>query len=355
MDNFIKIETYKLFKTLRHHDASTGIIADLQVNTFLSIKDDILYLAKLFSFLDDTFEDELIQKMFIDVVSVINFVEMLGTQRQIKIYYHQYKEENPTATDTFDDFKHSMVKAMKVNKLKTLAMLNTKLYYFDILIWNKAKDSIKIDKYLTSTSMKGANDTHQFLLLNNKINTNNANNILKVNFIVEKKNLYVQYATKELEYLFSLKIHNETFQIEENMQKLLKFKNKVAFFKDMSDEDIQTIVKNVKFVHFDTNEVIIYQDGLDETIYFVLEGECRVNVGNKSVGSIKKHRILGEFSVITKERRSATIRANQPTTLLVFELALEKFDDNPYSFAFLYKNITRELITKISVVNNKQY
>ncbi len=355
MEEFIQNELNAAFKTLRHHIELTGILPELQMSKFVSIKKDILYLAKLFSFLDDNFENELIQKMYLDIVSLIHFVEMLGSQKQIEIYYGQYKDENAEALEEFDDFKHALTQAIKINKLKTVSILNTKLCYFDLLIWENALSSKKIVKYLFSASMSSAKDTHQFLLLYKILNPKNTNPIQQLNFVVEIKDLYVEYTIKELEYLKSLKIHNENLEVEENLQKLIKFKSKIKFFNNMEDEDIRFIVKNVNFIQFNAHEIIIQQDSIDEMIYFVLNGECRVTVGNKNVGTIEQHKIFGEFASITKERRSATIRANKPTTLLSFELAFEKFNNNPYSFAYLYKNITKELIDKINLNNKKKY
>merc|ERR1711991_1218501 len=98
---------------------------------------------------------------------------------------------------------------------------------------------------------------------------------------------------------------------------------------------IRAIVKNVKFIQFKQHEIVIREGDDDEVIYFMLNGECRVTVGKNNVGLIKPGQLFGEFAAITKETRTATIRTNKPTLVLAFQLALEAFNETPYSFSFL--------------------
>ncbi len=355
MTKFIQDELYSTFETLRHHNNTTNIIEELDKDEFISIKHDILYLSQLFSFLCDTFENKIIQKMFIDIVSLSNFIDILGSNKQLKIYYDKYLKLNPTKTNSFDKFSSHFQDELKINKDKIILILNTKLYYFDILIWQSALSSIKIIKYLSVFGLRSVKHTKQFIKLNKLNNPDSINNKLQIKYNIQNQNLYIEYSEIEIVYLSSLKQDDDEYEVDTNLAKLLDVKDKIDLFKGMEDEDIKGIVKDVHFIYFNANEIIIAQDASDETVYFILEGSCRVNVGNKGVGSIKKHQIFGEFAGITKNKRTATIRANQPTTLLRFDLAFDKFKNNPYCFAFLYKNITHELIHKITSVNNKQY
>lgn len=356
MEEFIKKTLANLLDTLRYHrDETTGVIEDIPISKFVSIKEKVLYLAKLFSFLDGNFENSLIKKMYIDIISLIHLFDKIGSEELIEKYFHIYKEENPSSTASLQSFKEHTAKYMKENKLRTVAILNTKLYYFDMLIWEHALFSKKIVKYLFSTGYKDISSTHDYLTIYSLRNIKADQSVMEIDFTCEEDNLYIEYEKDEIEYLKLLKVKTEKFEFDETTEKLIASKKGISFFKSMDDEDIRAIVKNVKFMQFKQHETIIREGDEDEIIYFMINGECRVTVGKTNVGLIKPGQLFGEFAAITKERRTATIRTNKPTTVLAFQLALEAFDETPYSFSFLYKNVTNELIKKVDQANKKKY
>jgi hypothetical protein len=332
-----------------------GVNEDIPISKYISIKDTILYLAKQFAFLDANFENELIKKMYIDIVSLISLYEKIDHDDLIRKYYIFFKEENPQSQNSFEDFKSYVVSVNKENKLRVVALLNTKLYYFDTLIWEHATFSKRIVKYLFSTGYKDIKDTHEFLLLYNLKNIAASQSAMKCDFVVQEENLFVDYSQQDLKYLQDVKAKKDSFELDQTVERLIEAKHNIKFFRNMDDEDIRAIVKNVKFVQYKPHETIIKEGDNDDVIYFILNGECRVSVGKHNVGLLSNHQIFGEFAAITKEVRSATIRTNKATTVIAFQLALEAFSENPYSFAFLYKNVTNELIKKIDLSNKKKY
>ena len=356
MEEFIKKTLTNLLDTLRYHrDETTGVIEGLPISKYVSIKEKILYLAKLFSFLDGNFENPLVKRMYIDIISLIHLFDKIGDENIIEKYYNIYKEENPNTTDTIEDFTNATGKYLKENKLRTVAILNTKLYYFDLLIWENALLSKKIVKYLFSTGFKDISNTHDYLTVYNLRNIKADQTEMIVEFSCAEDNLFVEYTKEDMEYLNLLKEKTDNYDFDETTEKLIASKNSISFFKSMDDEDIRAIVKNVRFIQFKQHETIIREGDEDEVIYFVLNGECRVSVGKTNVGLIHPGQLFGEFAAITKERRTATIRTNKQTLVLAFQLALEAFNETPYSFSFLYKNVTNELIKKIDQANKKKY
>ena len=356
METFIKNTLSNLLDTLRHHrDETTGVIEELPISKYVSVKDHILFLSKQFSFLDGNFENTLIKKMYIDIVSLIKLFDKIGDEKIMLKYYNIYKEEKPQAQESFEEFKEHTSKYMKENKLRTVALLNTKLYFFDLLIWEHALFSKKIVKYLFSTGFKDIHNTEEYLLLYNLRNINAGKSVMKVAFHCDEENLFIEYSQEELNYLNSIRKKVDAFEYDENIEKLIAAKHSISFFNNMDDEDIRAIVKNVRFIQFKKDETIIHENDEDEVIYLLLNGECRVSVKNKKVGLIEPGQLFGEFAAITKERRSATIRTNKPTTVLAFQLALEAFNESPYSFSFLYKNVTNELIKKIDLSNKQKF
>ncbi len=356
MEEFIKNTLATLLDTLRYHrDETTGVLEELPISKYVSIKDNILYLAKLFSFLDGNFENDMIKRMYIDIVSLIKLFDKIGDENIMMKYYKIYKEQNPQAQESFEEFRDHTSKYMKENKLRTVAILNTKLYFFDLLIWEHALFSKKIVKYLFSTGYKDVNNTEDYLNIYHLRNINANKTVMHMDFKCEEDDLFIKYEKEEISYLKALRTKVNNFSYDETTEKLIASKDSIAFFKDMDNEDIRAIVKNVRFMQFKEHETIIYEGGEDEIIYLMLNGECRVSVGKNKVGLIKPGQIFGEFAAITKERRTATIKTNKPTTVIAFQLALEAFDETPYSFSFLYKNVTNELIKKIDLANKKSF
>ncbi len=119
----------------------------------------------------------------------------------------------------------------------------------------------------------------------------------------------------------------------------------------MSDEEIKLIVNQVKFAKYERGEVITKQGDRTKEMYLIIAGECTVIQDNKIVGMLGAKQIFGEFSKITNRKRFATVITKVQTTLLSFNLKLELFDEAPFSFSTLYKNILTELVKKIDISN----
>ena len=144
--------------------------------------------------------------------------------------------------------------------------------------------------------------------------------------------------------------------VNKGLERLVASKNTISLFKGMEDEDIKLIVKDVGFMRFNQHEVIIKElDESGDEIYFIVNGECRVSVGRNNVGVLSPNQVFGEFAPLTKEKRAASIKANKPTVVMVFKLAMELADEHPKVFMMLFRNIINGLIKKIDQANQKRY
>mgnify|MGYP002633798137 CR=1 FL=1 len=136
------------------------------------------------------------------------------------------------------------------------------------------------------------------------------------------------------------------------LEQIIKMKNKISIFQGMEDDIIKNVVKNIRFLQFDMHEQIIHLGDEEKDIYILLEGECRVMIdNNKTVGILKKNQVFGEFSPITNTPRSATVKANVPTTVIAFEIDFNFLDNEINEYAVLYKNFVTELIKKLNLIN----
>lgn len=85
----------------------------------------------------------------------------------------------------------------------------------------------------------------------------------------------------------------------------------------------------------------------------MIEGECRVSLKQRALGTIQSKTVFGEFSFITKQPRSATVKTNKNSIIISFHFDLESFEKNPCLFSQLYKNIAEALVKKIYQMNKE--
>jgi len=137
------------------------------------------------------------------------------------------------------------------------------------------------------------------------------------------------------------------------LSKIIQFKQNISIFKNMSDEEIAFVVRDVEFLEYSPGEIIIQQGDTDSRIFLLLSGECRVLVNNRKVSIINNRQTFGEFSPITKQKRSATIIANSATKVIAFDLALNQVEQKMKGFSSLYTNIINELFKKIDMANKR--
>lgn len=125
----------------------------------------------------------------------------------------------------------------------------------------------------------------------------------------------------------------------EDTKALLK---NVDIFSLLSDIELSEIVERSFYKVFGTGEVIVKQDEEGDSLFFVLSGELDVLVDNMKVATIGNGDIFGEMSLLTGERRKATVLAKTETHLL--EITKEII--NPYIKKGDFLNAIVNLITE---------
>jgi hypothetical protein len=171
------------------------------------------------------------------------------------------------------------------------------------------------------------------------------------NLSVDNKYCAVNFSDEENEEITN--ILNSDASKNEAIQKLIQWKQKINFFKALSDDEIALILRDVAFVSVKTDEIIIKENDDTKDIYFLLNGECKVMIGRQPVGIITEKSIFGEFSFITNQPRAATIIANKNSILIKFRIDIDDFHNKSYAYARLFKNIMHELVKKLETTNQK--
>jgi CRP-like cAMP-binding protein len=146
----------------------------------------------------------------------------------------------------------------------------------------------------------------------------------------------------------------------EALEQLIRAKNKINFFKDLTDYQIQTLIKDVSFKKFNRHETIFRQgEEKDPYIYYVLAGSIKVNIRDdygvtKTVTTLPTGAIIGEMQVVLNQARNATCVANNDENILIgFTINEYQLGQHGNIYAVFYRNIAQVLARKIEDTNKK--
>ena len=116
----------------------------------------------------------------------------------------------------------------------------------------------------------------------------------------------------------------------------------VAIFRGLDQKELERVARAGKQVHFEPGKVVAEQDGGAAGFHLILDGEVSVDVNGRERARLRDGQYFGEMSLIDGKPRSATVRAEAPTT--TFALT---------SWQFLplldeYPSISRALLVELS-------
>jgi CRP/FNR family transcriptional regulator, cyclic AMP receptor protein len=116
----------------------------------------------------------------------------------------------------------------------------------------------------------------------------------------------------------------------------------VAIFRGLDEKELHRIVEVGKEVRFEPGKVVAEQDGGAAGFHLILDGEVSVDVSGRERARLRSGQYFGEMSLIDGQPRSATVKAELPTT--TFALT---------SWQFLplldeYPSISRALLVELS-------
>lgn len=348
MEKYIDFRLKEVIEIVTYHENILGINKELGSSEYLTIKNEIFELVHIFSVLDSNFKNEKIKVLLDDVLTLILYFDYLKfTPEKLQLMY----DKKPTAlTCEFSDFKNSFARRYKDFKLKAISLINTKIYYLDLLIWDSALKSDAIDLYLRQYNAIGVKSSMEYVKKANK----KIESLISFRYKAPSQDKMPKYDAQILQDIKDFPFR-EVEAENPYMGRLLAAKDGIKFFQGMYDSDIKKIVKNIVFIKYKMHETILEEGDDSNEIFYLLGGKARVIAGTNVVGLIEQGNIFGEFSSITKERRTATIKANvDGVTVLRFNFAFESFEEAPYSFTRLYKNIIDSLIIKINSSNNQK-
>lgn len=350
VDSFLRAEYFQFFKVILHNEKIFELNQKLHKTEYLNIKEKVIELYMLFSVMDKNIMQPILDKLMRDIINLVFFYEELDLDASC--IWEKFKEQNSDCDIDFEAFKHVHSKLVRDYKIKTSLITSNRVYLFDSILWKNANESRNIVKYTKGLGITWADTTKEFL---EQTTFNELPCLDLKRFFKNDKILFPVYSKDEIDLILSIS-NGSFFKMEENelLDRVIKAKKGFKFLRNIDDIDIRHVIKNLKFMIYKRHEIVVKEGDKGDEIYLLIDGECRVTAGKNVVGLIKKGDIFGEFSPVTGEPRSATIRTNSSTAkLLSFQIAFEKFDDEPKIFAQLYRNIAESLICKIDTSNKR--
>ncbi|WAJ36602.1 cyclic nucleotide-binding domain-containing protein [Pseudomonas sp. GOM7] len=99
------------------------------------------------------------------------------------------------------------------------------------------------------------------------------------------------------------------------------------------------------FQHFAAGEELIHQGDDADHVFIIIEGHAEAYVDGQKVGDVQKDEIFGAMAVFTREKRSATVVASEPCTVMVIpkDQFLGLMQSNPRIAHSLIESMARRI------------
>ena len=103
--------------------------------------------------------------------------------------------------------------------------------------------------------------------------------------------------------------------------------SRIPIFMSLNDEEIENLSNECVRKTYEKDDYIIKQDDPGDSLFVIADGICGVYVNTPdkkmiSVAKLSTTDFFGEFSLMTGEKRSASVIAESPTVALVVEKEL---------------------------------
>lgn len=108
---------------------------------------------------------------------------------------------------------------------------------------------------------------------------------------------------------------------------------------------------NTGYQHFAAGEELIHQGDEADNVFIIVEGYAEAYVDGHRVGDVCKDEIFGAMAVFTGEKRSATVVASEPCTVMV--IPKEQFIALMHSNPKIAHSLIESLARRITLLNQE--
>src|SRR5262245_54565183 len=105
-------------------------------------------------------------------------------------------------------------------------------------------------------------------------------------------------------------------ELKITMQQRFDLLRRLRFFHDFSHGEIWEVLRASEWRDYGASEDIVREGEMDDRFYIIVSGEVEVRRGERVVGRLSKGDCFGETSYVKDARRTATISAAEPVTLM---------------------------------------
>jgi serine/threonine protein kinase len=122
----------------------------------------------------------------------------------------------------------------------------------------------------------------------------------------------LELAGKLTQVFQTLRSKNDKIDKQEQFDAL----RKLEFFHDFSHSEIWELLRASEWCEYEAADEIIREGEMDDRFYIIVAGDVAVQSGRREMGTIGAGQGFGETSYVRGARRTATIAAKSPVTLL---------------------------------------
>ena len=101
-------------------------------------------------------------------------------------------------------------------------------------------------------------------------------------------------------------------------------------FRGHSDKDLAKLAKLCDVVELEPGQILTQEDGSGKELFLVVEGTADVVVHGRTAATVGPSELIGEMALLEGQRRSATVRARTPMTVVVIgQRGFRAFSEDP--------------------------
>jgi len=145
----------------------------------------------------------------------------------------------------------------------------------------------------------------------------------------------------------TLRSQHERIDMKERFDLL----RRLRFFHEFSHSEIWEILRASEWREYQAGDEIIREGEMDDRFYIIVSGEVMVKSGRRDIGVLGVGNCFGETSYVRGARRTATICANSPVTLVRVSSTLLEQSSSACQLRF-NKVFLRSLIERLQGIAN---
>jgi len=132
----------------------------------------------------------------------------------------------------------------------------------------------------------------------------------------------------------------------------------VLLFKNLSDDELQVVSKQLKEKHFDANARVFEEKSIGDELYIIKKGKVEITLTRDEsvlvLAELGEYSFFGEMAVLTEKERSAAVTTVEPCSFLVLrrKQLLSFLDSHPRIAANIFKALAEVLSNRIAKTND---